>query len=753
MEKLRARLQFSFSTKVLLPVVTVMVLLLAVTVWVVNQRLTKEFQSEARQSLATADKVFRKSQDIRKNYLVSRYRNLRNEPRYRAVLQSGHMPTLRDEIRDLPDDQGVDVALFTLTSGERIVSAKPDPLRPIPVTEFETRCEMAVKRAMEDAENVDTILVGERLFDVVSIPARGADGTLIGVLTFGSELRAAEVEEFSLLNRSEIVLVAEGRIIASTVANQRPPEDFAQLFRECLANAKRSGTPERLKELLLNEQHYYCSAGTFTSLSGAGKLGYLLLSSYEQPLRALQTTQQMLLLVSGLGILFGTATVWFLVRKTTQPLRELRDSAEAVGKGDFSRRVEAASRDECGELAAVFNQMTENVKRSREQLESTVETLKSTQAQLVQSEKLSGIGEFVAGVAHELNNPLTTVMGFSELLGRSEGEPQHKRHLDLIHKSAIRCHKIVQSLLSFARRHQPERKLSSVNELVESAIDFLQYQLRTNNVEVVTRLEPTLPKAMVDPHQVQQVFLNLLNNARQAIEAHQPNGCIRISTETYGQLIRIVFQDNGPGISEANLSKVFDPFFTTKEVGKGTGLGLSLCYGIIKEHGGAITVRSRQGEGAAFEIVLPLVEQLAEPQEKIEPTVKIVSNEREGTGKKVLAIDDEDAILLMVRETLSEHGYEVHVAQDGESALRCLEQTSFDLVLCDWKMPGLNGEQIYERMRVSNPVLSERMIFFTGDVINEKAQRFLGERHKVCLSKPFSLVEFRAAIGQALAAG
>jgi len=164
-------------------------------------------------------------------------------------------------------------------------------------------------------------------------------------------------------------------------------------------------------------------------------------------------------------------------------------------------------------------------------------------------------------------------------------------------------------------------------------------------------------------------------------------------------------------------------------------------------------VRSRQGEGAAFEIVLPLVEQLAEPQEKIEPTVTRVSNEREGTGKKVLAIDDEDAILLMVRETLSEHGYEVHVAQDGESALRCLEQTSFDLVLCDWKMPGLNGEQIYERLRVSNPVLSERMIFFTGDVINEKAQRFLGERHKVCLSKPFSLVEFRAAIGQALAAG
>src|SRR5207247_373197 len=137
-----------------------------------------------------------------------------------------------------------------------------------------------------------------------------------------------------------------------------------------------------------------------------------------------------------------------------------------------SRRVQATSRDECGELAAAFNHMTENLQRSRQELESTVETLKTTQAQLVQSEKLSGIGEFVAGVAHELNNPLTSVMGFSELLARADGDPQHKRYLDLIYKSSQRCQKIVQSLLSFARRHQPERKLSSINELVESAIDF-----------------------------------------------------------------------------------------------------------------------------------------------------------------------------------------------------------------------------------------------------------------------------------------
>src|SRR4029453_432651 len=192
----------------------------------------------------------------------------------------------------------------------------------------------------------------------------------------------------------------------------------------------------------------------------------------------------------------------------TEPLQELRDSVEALGQGDLSRRIEVSSMDECGELAHVFNQMAENIKNSREQLEMTVETLKTTQAQLIQSEKLSGIGEFVAGVAHELNNPLTSVMGFSELLKGADTNAEHKRYLEMIHKSALRCQKIVQSLLSFSRRHAPERKLSSVNERGEGAVEILQYQMRTSNIEVTTQLDPHLPKAMVDPHQIQQVFLN-----------------------------------------------------------------------------------------------------------------------------------------------------------------------------------------------------------------------------------------------------
>jgi len=749
MGKLGSTLKLSFGTKVLVPVVTIMVLLLAITAWNVNHHITRQFQTEAVRALGTADAVFRALQNVRTKYLLLRYQNLPKEPRYRAVFQSGHLPTIRNEIEDLPRDQSVDIVLFSSTNAELLVSAKRDPL--LLVTEFESSSAAAVRQALAGQGKVDTIRVGERLFDVVSIPVTGADDDLLGALTFGSEIGAADVQEFSSLTQSKIVLLANGQVIASTVASQESHPDFAQLFSQCMAYPAGGSSPPPLIEILLGDEHFFCAAGTFVTLSGDSSLGYLLLSSYERPLRALQATQQMLLLASALGILAGTAIVWFLVRKATQPLRALRDSAEAVGHGDFSRRVQVNSRDECGELAGVFNRMTENLKQSREQLESAVETLKSTQAQLIQSEKLSGIGEFVAGVVHELNNPLTTVMGFSELLGRASADPQQRRHLDMILKSAQRCQKIVQNLLSFARRHQPERSLSHVNELVEGALEFLQYQLRTSNIEVVTRLAPDLPKALLDPHQVQQVFLNIINNARQAIEGQRPDGCVRISTERCGQHVRVLFQDNGPGISEAHLSKVFDPFFTTKELGKGTGLGLSLCYGIIKEHNGTITVRSRPGEGATFVIELPLAGAADNVEASPSALPDAGASGREGAGKKVLVIDDEEAILQMVQETLRSYGYQVDVACDGQSALRQLEEGHYDLALCDWRMPGLNGQQVYEHFRASNPALAERIVFMTGDVVNDHAQKFLEERKKVCLTKPFSLEEFRVTIRRALA--
>jgi CheY-like chemotaxis protein len=257
-------------------------------------------------------------------------------------------------------------------------------------------------------------------------------------------------------------------------------------------------------------------------------------------------------------------------------------------------------------------------------------------------------------------------------------------------------------------------------------------------------LDPSLPLVLVDSHQVQQVFLNLVNNARQAMEAHQSSGLLRIRTESNYDRVRITFQDNGPGISEENLKKIFDPFFTTKEAGKGTGLGLSLSYGIVQEHGGIIRAESKVGLGATFTIELPADKAALLPKE--DNKIKSDASQPNGSGKRVLVIDDEEGILDFVAEVLHADGFQVDTANDGEAALKQLRQKQYDLALCDWKMPGLNGQKLYERVRVEDPVTARRFVFMTGDVINDHAQAFLKEHRRSCLPKPFSVAEFRNAL-------
>ena len=224
---------------------------------------------------------------------------------------------------------------------------------------------------------------------------------------------------------------------------------------------------------------------------------------------------------------------------------------------------------------------------------------KLLQQQLIQSEKLSAIGELISGIAHELNNPLTGVMGYSQLLQlRKDLDERARDSLLKINNLALRCQKIVQNLLSFARKQKPERTLSNINDILERTVELRNYELAVNNIEIVRELDRNLPKTIADAHQLQQVFLNIITNAEQAmLQAHgRGRLVIRSRADLQNNHIVVEIIDDGPGIPEAHLSKIFDPFFTTKEVGKGTGLGLSLSYGIIKEHGGNIYALSRPGK-------------------------------------------------------------------------------------------------------------------------------------------------------------
>jgi signal transduction histidine kinase len=733
-----------FRTKVLVPVVACMVTLMVVTFFVVNHRIEQQVRTEGESRLETAKDEFRHLQKGRIQNFLLRFQDLPANQPWIALFRANDAKTLQIPLKGLLAEQDVYVVLYTSSSKGVLDCEVRDPL--ISDMAFEAAAGPSVKLALQGEKKPDTVLVGEQLYDVVSIPVLNSGGDLIGVLTLGSEFGSSVAQEFGQRTHSEIALLADGHVIASTLSSSDANAEFISAFKESLPANGNEDAAAKVKPCVVGGERYFSAAGRLASLGGGHVLGYVLLNSYEQSLSDAHQTQLTLLGFSVCAILVGGAFVWLLVNRVTRPLRELHDSAEAVGRGDFSRRVPVRSSDECGELAVVFNQMTENLQQSRAELEKTVETLKNTQAQLIQSEKLSGIGEFVAGVTHELNNPLSAVMGFAEMLKDTEVDTKHRRYLDMIHKSAQRCQKIVQSLLSFARKHQPERKPVSVNSLVEVVLEIVQYQLRTSNIEVTTQLDPNLPVVFADAHQIQQVLLNVINNARQAVEGHQAHGLIKIATEADEANVRIVIHDNGPGIPDENLRRIFDPFFTTKEIGKGTGLGLSLCYGIIREHGGTITPMNRHGEGATFIIELPVMEVSGDPAELVAAAAATAPDLDEGKGKKVLVIDDEEAILQMVREELTRRGYEVEIAASGEAALQRLKKNHCDVVFCDWKMPGLNGRQVYESLRTTNPDLCQRVVFITGDVINGQMREFLEKEELLCLAKPFTLAELRNAI-------
>ena len=248
----------------------------------------------------------------------------------------------------------------------------------------------------------------------------------------------------------------------------------------------------------------------------------------------------------------------------------------------------------------------EALRQSEATAVSTLQELRATQENLLQAAKLSSLGQLVAGVAHELNNPLYSVVGLSHLIMQKELDETLRAELKMVHAQAERCVRIVQNLLSFARRKKEEKGYISINEAIEAALRLRSNDLSLSGVDLQVDLQPGLPRIFADDSEIQQVVLNLIINAEQAMLEANGRGTLLVKTEGPGELVRIVVRDDGPGISKEDIDQIFDPFFTTKEVGKGTGLGLSICYGIIQDHGGVVRVESASPHGAAFIVELPV---------------------------------------------------------------------------------------------------------------------------------------------------
>ncbi len=368
--------------------------------------------------------------------------------------------------------------------------------------------------------------------------------------------------------------------------------------------------------------------------------------------------------------------------------------------------------------------------------------------QILQSEKMAALGQTISGVAHELNNPLATILSWAERLSEKELDDTSKRGVSVILGEADRAARIVRNLLTFARKRQSTRAIIELNSLVQDTLALRTYE-RMPMLTVMTEFADDLPRVFADAHQIQQVLLNLLINAEQAMLSANGRGKLVVRTRHDDGRDTAVLEvvDDGPGVPSDVQTRIFDPFFTTKEVGKGTGLGLTVAYAILQEHGGRIRVTSTPGGGATFVVELPVSGAHATasaPRHTLPPMDAV-------RGASVLIVEDERALAAAVAEALTDAGLQVDHAGDGQEALASVRNANYDVVICDLKMPRVDGMTLYRAIAAATPELARRVIFVTGDVAGTDAERFLEESGCRWLAKPFRLSDLLRAVRETLA--
>ena len=356
------------------------------------------------------------------------------------------------------------------------------------------------------------------------------------------------------------------------------------------------------------------------------------------------------------------------------------------------------------------------------------------------------------GVAHELNNPLATILSWAERLSQKKTlEDSVRSGLETILGESERAARIVRNLLTFARKRQTTRAMVDINQVIRETLALRAYELRLTNITVIDALASGLPQVFADGHQMQQVLLNLVINAEQAMLSANGRGVLVVRSwhDAREESVVLEINDHGPCIPDDLQPKVFDPFFTTKEVGQGTGLGLTVAYAIVQEHGGRIRLESYPRAGASFFVELPV----SGASLAVMPAARarLLGPLDAVAGASILLVEDETALAAAVVDALGDAGYVVERAADGEEALGKVLEKGFDLVICDLRMPRLDGQAFYRRLATAVPALAKRVIFVTGDIAGTDAEAFLGESGCRWLAKPFRLGDLLQTVREELA--
>ncbi len=402
----------------------------------------------------------------------------------------------------------------------------------------------------------------------------------------------------------------------------------------------------------------------------------------------------------------------------------------------------------------------------RQDLEHQVKLLKTAQDELVRTEKLASLGVLLAGVAHELNNPLTSIILYTQFALEHALPEDLRQDLQQVLKLAQRAAEVIRNMLDFAAESPAEVMPLHIETAIREALALIQHELHTRGIEVRLDIQPGLPQIIAAPVQIQQVLLNLLMTALVAIEARETQAGssepgrieigVRMTANEKGKpRVRVAVSDNGTGIAPEHLPYIFDPFFTTREPQKGTGLGLSICHSIVTRYGGRLWVESTFGDGATFYMELPAATpedtrafQRTRARKQAAPKAAAVP----AAALHILIVDDEESIREVFARILQRAGYRTAFAADGIAAKKAILANDYDLILCDLNIPNLSGDRLYEQLAEEKPDVLPRIVFITGDIYNQRIREFMARVSNRFITKPFARDEFLETVWNALKA-